>query len=158
MTTANEPTGGAPGVPPTGWPVLPPPDLSETYAQLPQTWKTSAVLLANRLLAAAYRADVMAVVEQVVRDVEAGAIRGMTIGDYLDEQTEGHPRVVDYPRALQCLAYSPANAAAPLLPGEVSNVTRLATTCFRADVEAELEARGVLGEEGPDIDLPENPF
>lgn len=156
MTTANEG-----GVPPTGWPVLPPPDLTEMYAQLPQTWKTSAVLLANRLLAAAYRADVMEVVEQVLRDVESGAIRGMTIDDYLEEQTEGHQRVVDYPRALQCLAYSPANAAVPLQPGEVINVTRLATTCFRADVEAELEARGVLGEaaqEGPDIDLPETPF
>lgn len=160
MTTANEPPGGAPGVPPTGWPVLPPPDLSESYAQLPQSWKTGAVLLANRLLAAAYRADVLEVVEQVVRDVEAGAIRGMTVADYLEEQTEGHPRVVDVNKALQCLQYSPAaqGPAAVSASGTRPSLARVALSCFRADVEQELEARGVLGEEGPDIDLPEHPF
>lgn len=146
MTDANE----------GGWPVLPPPDLSEAYADLPQSWKTGAVLLANRLLAAAYRADVLEVVEQVVRDVEAGAIRGMTVADYLEEQTEGHPRVVDVNKALQTLQYSPAAQA--LGTGELGLLRRLARAAFRADVEAELEARGVLGEEGPDTDLPENPF
>jgi hypothetical protein len=148
MTTANEPS----------WPVLPPPDLSDAYADLPQSWKTGAVLLANRLLAAAYRADVLEVVERVVRDVEAGAIRGMTIDDYLDEQTEGHPRVVDINLALQCLQYSPAPQE--LWAGRV-RVPEAARVCFRADVEAEFEARGVLGEsgsEGVDLDPGESPF
>lgn len=146
MTTANEPTGGAPGGTPTGWPVLPPPDLSETYAQLPQSWKTGAVLLANRILAAAYRADVLQVVEQVLRDVESGAIRGMTIDDYLEEQTEAHPRVVDINLALQCLIYSPHS------PSDIARreLLRAARAAFRADVESELDTRDILGERGPE--------
>ena len=127
------------------WPLLPPPDLADAYQQLPQSWKTGAVLLANRLLAAAYRADVLEVVQQVLRDVEAGAIRGMTIDDYLEEQTEGHQRVIDVNQALQCLQYSPAAHALPMVaPDRLSGwITRLATRCFRADIEAELERRGV---------------
>jgi len=147
MTTANATQEG-------GWPVLPPPDLSEAYAELPQSWKTGAVLLANRLLAAAYRADVVEVVERVVRDVEAGAIRGMTVEDYLDEQTEGHPRVVDVNLALQCLQYSPHSQPDINRWG----LLQAARDCFRSDVEEELDRRGVLGEDGPDVDLPENPF
>lgn len=121
-----------------GWPLLPPPDLSETYAQLPQSWQTGAVLLANRILAAAYRADVLQVVEQVLRDVESGAIRGMTIDDYLEEQTEGHQRVVDVNKALQTLQYSPHSEVQPV--PDLPSITQMARRCFRADVEQELEA------------------
>lgn len=123
-----------------GWPVLPPPDLAAAYAELPQSWRTGAVLLAYRILAAAYREDVLGVVERVRRDVEDGAIRGMTLDDYLEEQTEGHPRVVDTNLALQCLQYSPTAQAQFL--GDVP-LARAARDCFRRDVEAELEARGV---------------
>lgn len=166
------------GMPPSPWPILPPPDLADTYQQLPQSWKTGAVLLADRILAAAYRADVLGVVEQIRRDVESGAVRGMTIADYLEELTEAHPRVLDFTKALQCVAYSPQgwSIAGPVQPGW--NVTGMAIRCFRADVEAELEARGILEEEGPpsdgdrihprapdgspvndgDIELPDNPF
>lgn len=152
MTTANE----------GGWPVLPPPDLSDAYAELPQSWKIGAVLLANRLLAAAYRADVLEVVERVVRDVEAGAVRGMTVEDYVEEQTEGHRRVVDVNLALQCLQYSPAPYGwqEELWAGRM-RVPEAARVCFQSDVEAELEARGVLGEpgnEGVDLDPGQSPF
>lgn len=153
MTTANE----------GGWPVLPLPDLSESYAGLPQSWKTGAVLLANRLLAAAYRHDVLEVVERVQRDVEAGAVRGMTAEEYLEEATEGHPRVVDTNKALQCLQYSPAAQRAALgarapETSSAGGLLELARDCFRQDVESELDRRDVLGENGPDVLLEESPF
>ena len=150
MTTANVPT----------WPVLPLPDLSESYADLPQSWKIGAVLLANRLLAAAYRADVMEVVERITRDVEAGLVRGMTVEDYLEEATEGHPRVIDLNKALQALQYSPAAGAMKnaIAAGGTGDVLKHARAAFRQDVEQELDRRGTLGEDGPDIALEESPF
>jgi hypothetical protein len=129
-----------------GWPQLPPPDLSEGYAGLPRGWKVGAVLLADRILAAAYREDVCEVASRVQRDVEQGAVRGMTLEEYIDEATEGHQRVVDINKALQCLQYSPA-AQAPLsslaAETDTGGVVEVAWRCFRGDVEAELERRGV---------------
>lgn len=149
MTTANERA--------QPWPVLPLPDLSQSYADLPQSWKTGAVLLANRLLAAAYRADVLEVVERVQRDVEAGAVKGMTAEEYVEEQTEGHPRVVDVNKALQCLISSPAAQRPPITINQWG-LLQAAREAFRADVTAELDRRDVLGENGPDVLLEESPF
>ena len=125
---------------------LPPPDLAEAYAQLPKPWQVGAVLLADRILAAAYADDVRSCAETVAADLEAGAVRGMTLEEYLDEATEGHPRVVDVRRALQVLCYSPHGGPADPFGWPVEETHSLADRAaglFRLDVEEALRAMGV---------------
>ena len=105
--------GAGPGPAMTGAPELkgmqlPPPDLAKAYAQLPKPWQVGAVLLADRILAAAYADDVLSCAVRIAQDLQGGAVRGMTLPEYVDEAAAGHPRVVDTRRALHCLAYSPS--------------------------------------------------
>lgn len=146
MTDANEPEAG--------WPILPPPDLSETYASWPRSWQTGAVLLANRLLAAAYRAAVLAAATEIAGLVEANAVPEMTVAEYLDERTAGDRQVVDTTLALQCLQYSPGARRDELDLLAYARVAALARRCFREDVRGELERHGTAGA----ADLPEGPW
>jgi hypothetical protein len=125
---------------------LPPPDLAEAYAGLPKPWQVGAVLLADRLLAAAYAEDVRSCAVTIADDLADGAVRGMTLGEYVEEATEGHPRVVDRRRALQVLCYSPHGGPADPFGGPVEETHSLADRAaglFRLDVEDRLRALGV---------------
>ena len=121
---------------------LPPPDLSGAYAQLPHTWKIGAVLLADRLLAAAYAEDVRWVATKIRDDCQSGALRGVTVGEYCEELTEGHARVVDRRRALDVLKYSPS-VELPLPAQELIPMPNRARLLFRLDVEDALAAMGI---------------
>lgn len=131
MTGASEPRGMQ----------LPPPDLGEAYAGLPRPWQVGAVLLADRILAAAYAQDVRRCAMTIAADLEAGAVRGMTLPEYVDEAVGGHPRTVDVRRALQALAYSAH--AGPWPAGARLSLFDAALRCFRSDVQAALFAMGV---------------
>jgi len=149
MKNANDPGGGPRGM------QLPPPDLSEAYAQLPPPWRVGAVLLADRLLAAAYLEDVRWVAQLVLEDAREGAIRGMTLAEYLDDATAAHPRVVDRRRALDVLKYSPS-VELPIPAEEDLPMPERARLLFRLDVAAAL--RAMPGPDGPGsapLDLPD---
>ena len=121
---------------------LPPPDLSEAYRELPKPWQVGAVLLADRILAAAYAEDVRSCAMTIADDLEAGAVRGMTLGEYVVEAAAGHPRTVDLRRALDALKYSPSERL-PIPAPEVLSVRNRAVALFEADVTDALAAMGV---------------
>ena len=136
---------------PTTMPPLPPPDLADFFVQLPPPWKIAAVELAQRILAAAYRADVVAAADAVAGDADRGAVEGMTIAEYVDDVVDGHERVTDWRKALLCLAYSTnAPLGAPALREDLPPpkwhalevVKDSAGETMSVDVCAELERRG----------------
>ena len=144
-----------------GWPVLPPPDLSETYAQLPQTWRIGAVLLADRILAAAYRQDVLEVAARIAHDAQAGAVRGQTLYEYLVEATEAHPRVVDANKALQVLQYSPRAQQGTAHFGDLLvhvGLQKWVAQLFRRDVEDALRNLGLEVDDDSPPDDGEEPL
>ena len=120
---------------------LPPPDLAEAYAQLPKPWQIGAVLLADRILAAAYADDVRRCAVTIAQDLQDGAVRGMTLPEYMDEAAAGHPRVWDVRRALQVLAYS-AHAGPWPAPVRI-DLQDQAGALFRLDVQDQLAAIGI---------------
>ncbi len=121
---------------------LPPPDLSAAYAQLPGAWRVGAVLLADRLLAAAYAEDIRQTCLMIRQDLESGAVKGMTVAEYLDDETAAHPRVIDRRRALDVLKYSPS-VELPLPAEEDVPLPERARLLFRLDVAAALRAMGI---------------
>ena len=128
---------------PTTMPPLPPPDLADFYAQLPPPWKLAAVELAQRVLAAAYRADVVAAADAVAGDADHGAVKGMTIAEYVDDVVDGHERLADWRKALLCLAYSTAAPLGARAKGEALEVVKdSAAESMSVDVCDELERRG----------------
>jgi len=129
---------------------LPPPDLSVAYAQLPKPWKVGAVLLADRILAAAYADDVRSCAMTIAEDLAAGAVRGMTLEEYVDEACAGHARVVDLRRALDVFKYSPSMG--PFWPALAGlTLSELCVQLFAQDVQDQLAAMGVaLYGEGDD--------
>jgi hypothetical protein len=142
---------------------LPPPDLSQAYAGLPHAWQIGAVLLADRVLAAAYMEDVRWVAQVVLKDAREGAGapgRGKTVAEYLDDETAAHPRVVDRRRALDVLKYSPS-VELPLPAEEDVPMPERARLLFRLDVAAALRGMATRGPAGPDgegsgpLDLPD---
>ena len=141
---------------PTTMPPLPPPDLADFFGQLPPPWKIAAVELAQRILAAAYRADVVSAADAVAGDADRGAVKGMTVAEYVDDVVDGHERVTDWRKALLCLAYS-TNAplgdalTSPLVKqDEFRIVKESAAETMSVDVCAELERRGyTLREDEP---------
>jgi len=120
---------------------LPPPDLAGAYASWPEVWQLGAVEVARRLLAAAYAHDVQTTADRVATDLRDGAVRGMTLSEYVEDECAAHRRVTDYRLALDVLAHSP-NAPQPPAEELVPMPDR-AALLFRLDVEDALAAMGI---------------